>query len=126
MASHCHTCWEPTASGQRERSKLFSHCHWDQRAQAELQANPDCVGCACTYMGGKQTLLPAGSLGLSGLPALLGYFELMAGSLSCGEKHTKSQFSGALSSSDARGEGSPQLAAQPCSARRGAWPPSHR
>lgn len=34
-------------------------------------------------MGGKESLLPAGSLGPSGVPVLLGYFELMAGSLTC-------------------------------------------
>lgn len=45
--------------------------------------------CPCTYMGGKESLPPAGSLGPSGVPTLLGYFELMAGSLTCVKKHTE-------------------------------------
>ena len=40
-------------------------------------------------MGGKDSLLPAGSLWPRGVPALLGYFDLMAGSLTCGEGNGK-------------------------------------
>lgn len=59
---------------------------WDQRPHPTKpdgsQRGPS------TYMGGKESLLLAGSLGPSGVPALLGFLELMAGSLSCEKKHT--------------------------------------
>jgi hypothetical protein len=38
-------------------------------------------------MGGKDSLLPAESLGPMGVPALLEYFELMAGSFTYAEKY---------------------------------------
>lgn len=105
----------PVPSGQRAWSMLFPRCHCCHWAQTEgtdqPPANPACVDPACTYMGGKHSLLPAGSRGPSGVSVLPRCFELMAGSLTCGEKHTLSCFRGALSSSGARGEGSPQPAA---------------
>lgn len=42
-----------------------------------------------TYIGGNDSLLPSGSLWLTGVPTLLGFLELMAGSFTCVKK-TKS------------------------------------
>lgn len=55
--------------------------------QTQTEPRPRWRG-LCTYMGGKDSLLPAGSLGPSGVPALLGYLDSMAGSLTCTERHT--------------------------------------
>lgn len=55
----------------------------------KAKPTPDTWALPCTYMGGKESLPPAGSLGPSGVPTLLGYFELMAGSLTCARKHTE-------------------------------------
>lgn len=39
-----------------------------------------------TYIGGNDSLLPSGSLWLTGVPTLLGFLELMAGSFTCVKK----------------------------------------
>lgn len=67
-------------------------------------------------MGGKQSLLPAGFLGPSGVPTLLGHLELMAGSLTCGG-NAKPQFRD-TSVAGAGGAGSSQ---RPPSEQGGVW-----
>lgn len=78
---------EPT-TGKRVSLGGRQHCKWwpplsllSPGPKAKPTPNPG------TYMGGKDSLLPAGSLGPSGVPTLLGYLGLMAGSLTCAKKH---------------------------------------
>lgn len=78
----------PSAQSRVAIPGTLSSGRWMQRPTPK--PDPGGVGTAqVTYMGGKETLLPSGSLGPSGVPTLLGYLELMAGSLTCCKKHTE-------------------------------------
>ena len=80
-------CWEVSSLRRHPPVVWEGACHLDQRP------NPHRIQTAlpspCTYMGGKDSLLPAGSLWPRGVPTLLGYLDLMAGSLTCGEGNGK-------------------------------------